>query len=271
MTRARSALIMAGGTGGHVFPALAMARVLRDAASTVVWLGTRRGIEARLVPAERHSDRVAERERPARQGRRDAAAAPFRLAAARWCRRCARCAGTGPASCSAPAASSSGPGRHRGVAAAPAAASSTSRTRSPASPIACSRASPTRVLEGFPGQLRPRRAGRARRQSGAPRDRRRCAPPEQRYAGREGAARLLVFGGSQGAARLNAVRAGRARASCRRALRPEVLHQTGERGVDETAQALRARGIEADVRAVHRRHGRAPTAGPISWSAAPAR
>ncbi|MDQ1309944.1 MAG: UDP-N-acetylglucosamine--N-acetylmuramyl-(pentapeptide) pyrophosphoryl-undecaprenol, partial [Pseudomonadota bacterium] len=46
------ALIMAGGTGGHVFPALATARVLRRRGYDIVWLGTQRGIEARLVPAE---------------------------------------------------------------------------------------------------------------------------------------------------------------------------------------------------------------------------
>src|ERR1700728_4124802 len=46
------ALIMAGGTGGHVFPALALARELRARSWQVVWLGTRRGLEARLVPPE---------------------------------------------------------------------------------------------------------------------------------------------------------------------------------------------------------------------------
>src|SRR6202044_3191943 len=46
------ALIMAGGTGGHVFPALALARELRARSWQVVWLGTRRGLEARLVPSE---------------------------------------------------------------------------------------------------------------------------------------------------------------------------------------------------------------------------
>ena len=45
-------LIMAGGTGGHVFPALALARLLRAASHEVVWLGTRRGLEARVVPAD---------------------------------------------------------------------------------------------------------------------------------------------------------------------------------------------------------------------------
>jgi UDP-N-acetylglucosamine--N-acetylmuramyl-(pentapeptide) pyrophosphoryl-undecaprenol N-acetylglucosamine transferase len=44
-------LIMAGGTGGHVFPALACARLFAEQGYEVHWLGTRRGIEAELIPA----------------------------------------------------------------------------------------------------------------------------------------------------------------------------------------------------------------------------
>ncbi len=43
-------IIMAGGTGGHVFPALAVADYLRTQGVPVVWLGSRRGLESRLVP-----------------------------------------------------------------------------------------------------------------------------------------------------------------------------------------------------------------------------
>ena len=43
-------MILAGGTGGHVFPALAVANELRDRGVPIIWVGTRKGIEARVVP-----------------------------------------------------------------------------------------------------------------------------------------------------------------------------------------------------------------------------
>ena len=44
-------LVMAGGTGGHVYPALAVARALQASSREVVWLGTHGGLESRVVPA----------------------------------------------------------------------------------------------------------------------------------------------------------------------------------------------------------------------------
>lgn len=51
MNASLTVLVMAGGTGGHVFPALAVAEELRTRGHHIHWLGTARGIEVRLVPA----------------------------------------------------------------------------------------------------------------------------------------------------------------------------------------------------------------------------
>ncbi|MGR9072235.1 MAG: undecaprenyldiphospho-muramoylpentapeptide beta-N-acetylglucosaminyltransferase [Gammaproteobacteria bacterium] len=46
----RRIVIMAGGTGGHVFPALAVAKLLREQGWAVTWMGTRKGLESRVAP-----------------------------------------------------------------------------------------------------------------------------------------------------------------------------------------------------------------------------
>ncbi len=50
MSKTKKILIMAGGTGGHVFPALAIAKNLRSHSTQVEWLGTVKGLERNLVP-----------------------------------------------------------------------------------------------------------------------------------------------------------------------------------------------------------------------------
>jgi len=47
----RPILVLAGGTGGHVYPALAVAQALQLEAREIVWLGTHAGLESRVVPA----------------------------------------------------------------------------------------------------------------------------------------------------------------------------------------------------------------------------
>ena len=48
--RVKKVLVTAGGTGGHVFPALAAARLFKEQGIEVLWIGTRQGIEADIVP-----------------------------------------------------------------------------------------------------------------------------------------------------------------------------------------------------------------------------
>lgn len=52
LARPKRLMIMAAGTGGHIFPGLAIAHTMREKGWEVTWLGTRRGMENTLVPAQ---------------------------------------------------------------------------------------------------------------------------------------------------------------------------------------------------------------------------
>ena len=232
-------MIMAGGTGGHVFPGLAVAEILRARDRTVVWLGTDRGLEATLVPA-----RGIELERIAITGVRGRGliawiAAPFKIA---WSvlqalsilrrRRPGAVLGLG--------GFVAGPG---GVAAwlsrRPLVIHEQNAVAGTTNRLLARLAS--RVFEAFPDSF-PRRTGALTignpvRESivAAGADRRRAAGARPR---------LLVLGGSQGALALNTA-VPRALALLPESRRPDVRHQAG-RSLETAERAYREAGVAGD-------------------------
>lgn len=238
-------MIMAGGTGGHVFPALAVAGVLRQRRREVVWLGTRHGIEARLVPAAGFAVEWIEVEGLRGKGLAGWLTAPWSLTRALWqARRALRRRRPGVVlGCGGFA---SGPG---GIAAwlagTPLVIHEQNAIVGLTNRLLARFAA--RVAEGFPGSFARRR--RAVHVGNPIRPEIAALPlPRERFSGRDGPLQLFVFGGSQGASALNRLMPA-AIAALPVALQPRVLHQSGRRDCEATTDSYRKLGIQADVRA----------------------
>lgn len=234
-------LVMAGGTGGHVFPALAVAHELRRRGHEVVWMGAPDSFESRTVPAQGYAMEFVQVTGLRGKGAMALLGAPLRLLRAvmqAW----AILARQRPHAVLGMGGFASGPG---GLAAwlrrvplviheQNAAPGLTNRL--------LSRLART-VLEAFPNTFtaaqtvgNPVRAGFAE-----------LPDPAERLGARTGRAQVLVIGGSQGARALNE-RMPQALALMPAALRPEVRHQAG-RTLDVAQQAYAQAGVDARIEA----------------------
>jgi len=236
-------LIMAGGTGGHVFPALAVARALRQQDEPVVWLGTDRGLEARVVPADGFPLEKIRVQGLRGKGVVSWLLAPLRVLVAvadaiRVVRRCRPKVVLGMGGYTA------GPG---GIAAwllrRPLVIHEQNAVAGLTNRLLAGFA--REVLQAFPGAFS---ASITARVTGNPvrADIAALPPPASRFAGRRGPLRLLVLGGSQGARALNETVAG-AVALLPPELRPEIRHQAGESTRPVAEAAYRAAGVNARV------------------------
>ncbi|MEO0996264.1 MAG: undecaprenyldiphospho-muramoylpentapeptide beta-N-acetylglucosaminyltransferase [Pseudomonadota bacterium] len=236
-------LIMAGGTGGHVYPALAVARELLRREREVVWLGTRRGLEARVVPESGIAIEWLSVKGLRGKGWQSWLVAPLELVRA-VTQALAVIRRRRPDAVLGMGGFVAGPG---GLAAwltrrplviheQNAVAGLTNRLLARFARV---------VLEAFPGTF----SSRARvRTVGNPVRREIAAlpPPAERLAARDGPLRLLVLGGSLGALALNR----QVPAALQRfgtPLRPVVRHQAGARTFAAAVEAYASAGVDADI------------------------
>ena len=239
----KTLLMMAGGTGGHIFPALAVAEKLRDAKINVVWLGSRTGLESRIVPAAGFQSDWLDIRGVRNRGWLRLLQLPFVLTRAVWqahqiIRR------RTPMALLGMGGFASGPGGLVAV-----------LTRLPLL-IHESNARPgltNRVLAplaryvmcGFPNTVG---LGKGADWTGNPlrADLLNIPPPSTRYRDREGALRLLVVGGSQGARALNQV-VPEAIALLPEDKRPIVVHQSGSAELNVVRTTYHRLGVAAQV------------------------
>ena len=236
-------VIMAGGTGGHVYPALAVARALREAGAAVSWLGTRRGLEARVVPEAGFPIDYIRIAGLRGNGALGWLLAPWRimraLSESRAILRRRR-----PQAVLGMGGFASGPG---GLAARlsgrplliheqNAAAGLTNRLLAPLA---------ARVMEAFPGTFRER-AGALLTGNPVRTEIAAIDGPGARYLRRDGPLRLFVVGGSLGASALNSALPA-ALGRLPEPVRPQVRHQTGPQHLEATRAGYLDAAVEAEV------------------------
>ena len=237
----RPVMIMAGGTGGHIFPGLAVAKVLRARGIPVTWLGSDGGMETRLVPQhDIHIDTLAISGLRGK-GKLALLGAPGRLL------RAVRAAGflirdRQPRAVVSFGGFASGPGglaaRLHGL---PLLVHEQNRAPGLTNRVLSRFA--RRVLTGFPGSFAEREeaVGNPVRAEIAA-----IAPPDLRLANRQGTLRLLVLGGSQGARVLNNA-VPKALAALGSHVAIDVRHQSGEKLHAEAVSAYQDAGVTARV------------------------
>lgn len=235
-------MIMAGGTGGHIFPALAVAKALRDRAIPVIWLGSAGGMETRLVPPSGIAMETIDVQSLRGKGIGALLRAPLTLVRALWQARdiLRRHAPAGVVSFGGFVA---GPG---GLAAwllgKPLLVHEQNRAPGLTNRVLARIA--RRVLCGFPGSFAEGMAtvvGNPVRPEIAA-----LAPPSVRFSDRAGPLRLLVLGGSQGARGLN-LAVPEALAKLGDAMAVSVRHQCGEKLFAETEHAYAQAGIPVQI------------------------
>lgn len=241
--RGKTFLIMAGGTGGHVFPALACAQELIRRGAQVHWLGSQKGMERELVGRAGLSMSLISVEGLRGKGKLALVLAPFKLSQA-ILQALAVVRRIRPDCVLGMGGFASGPGgfaawllrRPLVIHEQNAIAGYTNRILARLA---------TKVLEAFPDSFGPGVAtcvGNPVRVDIASLD-----EPERRLSARQGRVRLLVLGGSRGAAAINECLP-QALALLPEEIRPEVIHQSGQGQLEKTQGAYVACGIGGDVR-----------------------
>ena len=239
----RTLMIMAGGTGGHIFPALSVAEQVRAAGWNVVWLGSRAGMEARLVPPRGYEMAWIRFSGLRGRGLIPMAMLPLNLLIAFW--QSARALfvhrpdvvlGMGGYVAFPGGMMASLFNRPLVIHEQNSVAGLANRVLSHVA---------DRVLVAFPDAF----GARAKAEwTGNPvrSDIAAIAAPEERFAGRSGTLRLLVLGGSQGARALNEI-VPQAIGLMAPHERPQVIHQAGSAHHDAVDAAYAAAGVRADI------------------------